>query len=107
MLAHLSVHWEKTSRSLALLALAISSLRKGTDFACGSLETLCASYMGEQDPSMILCCLAFRFAVGLYTLYARGQRNSNIHFPGKLLVFSPMKYETSVFLVSEEHLLHI
>lgn len=97
----------KNQLVLALLAQAISSLRKGTSFACGSLEALCASSIGEQDPSIVLCCLAFHFAVGLYTLYAHGLRNSNIHPPGKLLVFSPMKCETPFFLASEECLLNI
>lgn len=89
----------KNQLVLALLALAIWSLRKDTAFACGSLQILCASYTEEQDPSVILCCLTSHSAVRLYTLYAHGLKNSNIHPPGKLLVL--WNEEHLFFLTSE------
>lgn len=82
----------KNQMVLALLALAIWSLRKDTAFACGSLQILCASYTEEQDPNMILCCLISLSAVRLCTMYAHGLKNSNIHPPGTLLVPSNEKY---------------
>lgn len=83
----------KNQKGLAFLALAIWSLRKDTASACGSLQILlCASCTEEQDPSMILCCLTSHSAVRLYTLYAHGLKNSNIHSPEKLLVPSNEKH---------------
>lgn len=65
-----------------------------------------ALYVREQGPGMILLSLAFCFATGLCTLYARGLGNTNIQPPEKLPAFSPMKCETPLW-ASEEHLLNI
>lgn len=92
---------EKEPASLALLALAILSLRAQL-LPVAIWGALCVLNVGEQDSSMILWCLAFHFAVGLYTLYVQCLRKSNVHSHGKFLVFSPMKCETSFFLASEE-----
>lgn len=97
----------KNQMVLGFLALAIWSLRKDTASVCGSLQILlCASCTEEQDPSMILCCLTSHSAVRLYTLYAHGLKNSNIHSPEKLLVPSNERH-LFFSLASEEHFLNI